>query len=112
MANADDVVDDVPDGADIGALADTLVDRGRAVLDQFPAVADSARDVLAGALMDNGGRANSTRRGPIDGNARSPIGEPRGARARGRRTVGGGRTHARGSSGSRGPARLTPYPSC
>src|SRR5664280_2171433 len=62
MANADDVVDDVPDGADIGALADTLVDRGRAVLDQFPAVADSARDVLAGALMDNGGRANSTRR--------------------------------------------------
>jgi hypothetical protein len=47
--NADDVVDDVPDGADIGALADTLVDRGRAVLDQFPAVADSARDVLAGA---------------------------------------------------------------
>jgi hypothetical protein len=31
------------------ALADTLVDRGRAVLDQFPAVADSARDALAGA---------------------------------------------------------------
>src|ERR1035437_7527976 len=47
--NADAVDDDVPDGADIGALADTLVDRGRAVLDQFPAVADSARDVLAGA---------------------------------------------------------------
>ena len=42
-------VDDVPDRADMGALADTLVDRGRAVLDQFPAVADSARDVLAGA---------------------------------------------------------------
>ena len=42
-------VDDVVDGADIGASADTLVDRGRAVLDQFPAVADSARDVLAGA---------------------------------------------------------------
>ena len=45
----DDDVDDAPDGADIGALADTLVDRGRAVLDQFPAVADSARDILAGA---------------------------------------------------------------
>ena len=47
--NADNDVDDVPDRADMGALADTLVDRGRAVLDQFPAVADSARDVLAGA---------------------------------------------------------------
>src|SRR5450759_2153635 len=45
----DDDVDDVPDRADMGALADTLVDRGRAVLDQFPAVADSARGVLAGA---------------------------------------------------------------
>ena len=31
--DVDDVVDDVPDGADVGALADTLVDRGRAVLD-------------------------------------------------------------------------------
>ena len=47
--NADDDVDDVPNQADMGALADTLVDRGRAVLDQFPAVADSARGVLAGA---------------------------------------------------------------
>ena len=47
--DADDVVDDVPDRANIGASADTLVDRGRAVLDQFPAVADSARDALAGA---------------------------------------------------------------
>src|SRR5450759_5262240 len=47
--DADDDVDDVPDRADMGALADTLVDRGRAVLDQFPAVADSARGVLAGA---------------------------------------------------------------
>jgi hypothetical protein len=47
--DVDDVVDDVPDGADVGALADTLVDRGRAVLDRVPAVADSAREVLAGA---------------------------------------------------------------
>jgi hypothetical protein len=47
--DAEDIVDDVPDRADMGALADTLVDRGRAVLDQFPAVADGARDVLAGA---------------------------------------------------------------
>ena len=45
----DDVDDDVADEADMGALADTLVDRGRSVLDQFPAVADSARDVLSGA---------------------------------------------------------------
>ena len=44
-----DADDDAPARADMGALADTLVDRGRAVLDQFPAVADSARDVLAGA---------------------------------------------------------------
>src|SRR5450756_322151 len=47
--DADDVDDDVPDRADMGPFADTLVDRGRAVLDQFPAVADSARDLLAGA---------------------------------------------------------------
>src|SRR5664280_3574676 len=47
--DAEDIVDDVPDRADMGALADTFVDRGRAVLDQFPAVADGARDVLAGA---------------------------------------------------------------
>src|SRR5665811_324585 len=47
--DADDVLDDGPDRGEIGALADTLVDRGRAVLDQFPAVADGARDVLAGA---------------------------------------------------------------
>ena len=33
----------------MGTLADTLVDRGRAVLDQSPTVADSARGVLAGA---------------------------------------------------------------
>ncbi len=46
--DADDVVDDGPARADMGALADTLVDRGRAVLDQFPIVADSARGVLAG----------------------------------------------------------------
>ena len=45
----DDVLDDGPDRADMGELADTVVDRGRAVLDQFPAVADSARDVLSGA---------------------------------------------------------------
>jgi hypothetical protein len=45
----DDVDDDVADGADIGNVADTLVDRGRAVLDRAPAVADSARDVLSGA---------------------------------------------------------------
>ena len=44
-----DADDDAPARADMGALADTLVDRGRAVLDQFPAEADSARDVLAGA---------------------------------------------------------------
>ena len=47
--DAEDIVDDVPDRADMGALADTLVDRGRAVLDQYPAVADGARDVFAGA---------------------------------------------------------------
>src|SRR5664279_3380418 len=47
--DAEDIVDHVPDRADMGALADTLVDRGRAVLGQFPAVADGARDVLAGA---------------------------------------------------------------
>src|SRR5664280_1481335 len=47
--DAKDIVDDVPDRADMGTLADTLVDRGRAVLDQFPAVADTARDVLVGA---------------------------------------------------------------
>lgn len=47
--DADDVADDGPARADMGALADTLVDRGRAVLDQFPTVADSARGVLAGA---------------------------------------------------------------
>ena len=44
-----DADDDAPARADMGALADTLVEGGRAVLDQFPAVADSARDVLAGA---------------------------------------------------------------
>ena len=47
--DADDVVDDGPARADMGAVADTLVDRGRAVLDQVPTVADSARGVLAGA---------------------------------------------------------------
>ena len=41
--------DDVPDGADTGNAVDTLVDRGRAVLDRVPDVADSARDVLSGA---------------------------------------------------------------
>ncbi|HEY5434108.1 MAG TPA: hypothetical protein VIK13_02640 [Candidatus Limnocylindrales bacterium] len=45
----DDVDDDVADGADIGNVVDTLVDRGRAVLDRAPDVADSARDLLAGA---------------------------------------------------------------
>lgn len=45
----DDVGDDVADGADIGNVVDTLVDRGRAVLDRAPDVADSARDLLAGA---------------------------------------------------------------
>ncbi len=42
-------VDDVVDGADSGAPADTLVDRGRAVLDRVPDVADSTYDALAGA---------------------------------------------------------------
>jgi hypothetical protein len=42
-------VDDVVDGAESGAPADTLVDRGRAVLDRVPGVADSAYDALAGA---------------------------------------------------------------
>ena len=46
--DADDVLDDGPDGADIDS-SPIVVDRGRAVLDQFPAVADSARGVLAGA---------------------------------------------------------------
>src|SRR5512141_3092137 len=47
--DADDVVDDGQARADIGALADTLVDRGRAVLHRSSTVADSARGVLAGA---------------------------------------------------------------
>jgi hypothetical protein len=47
--DADEVIDDGPARADMGALADILVGRGRAVLDQFPTVADSARGVLAGA---------------------------------------------------------------
>jgi hypothetical protein len=45
----DDDADDVPDGADSGTFADALVDRGRAVLDRVPAVADSGRDLLADA---------------------------------------------------------------
>src|SRR5450759_2300400 len=42
-------VEDVPDEADVAALADTLVERGRAVLERAPAVADSAREALADA---------------------------------------------------------------
>ena len=42
-------VEDGPDEADVAALADTLVERGRAVLEQVPAVADSAREALADA---------------------------------------------------------------
>lgn len=41
--------DDVPGGTATAAFADTLVDRGRAVLDRVPAVADSAREVLGAA---------------------------------------------------------------
>ncbi len=41
--------DDAPGGADAGALADTLVERGRAVLDQVPNVAAGAREALADA---------------------------------------------------------------
>ena len=41
--------DDAPDGADAGAVVDTLVERGRAVLDQVPNVAAGARDALADA---------------------------------------------------------------
>jgi hypothetical protein len=40
-------VDDVPDGTDTAAFAETLVDRGRAALDRVPGVADSAREALA-----------------------------------------------------------------
>jgi hypothetical protein len=42
-------VDDVPDGTAMGDVADTLVARGRAVVDRVPAVADSAREALADA---------------------------------------------------------------
>jgi NaMN:DMB phosphoribosyltransferase len=42
-------VDDVPDGTDTATFADTLVARGRAVVDRVPAVADSAREALADA---------------------------------------------------------------
>ncbi len=42
-------VDDVVDGAERSAPADAFVDRGRAVLDRVPGVADSAYDALAGA---------------------------------------------------------------
>jgi hypothetical protein len=41
--------DDAPGGADAGDLADTLVERGRAVLDQVPNVAAGAREALADA---------------------------------------------------------------
>lgn len=47
--DADDIADDGPARVDVGAVADTLVDRGRTVLDQFPTVADSARGALASA---------------------------------------------------------------
>jgi hypothetical protein len=42
-------VEDVPDEADVAALAGTLVERGRAVLERVPAVADGAREALADA---------------------------------------------------------------
>lgn len=42
-------VEDGLDEADVAALADTLVERGRAVLERVPAVADSAREALADA---------------------------------------------------------------
>jgi hypothetical protein len=41
--------DDAPNGADAAALADTLVERGRAVLEQVPNVAAGAREALADA---------------------------------------------------------------
>lgn len=41
--------DDVPNGTDSSTVAETLVDRGRAVVDRVPAVADSAREALADA---------------------------------------------------------------
>jgi hypothetical protein len=47
-------VDDAPTGADVAALADTLVERGRAVLDHVPAVAAGAR----GARADVQGQVN------------------------------------------------------
>ena len=40
---------DAPGGAAASALADTLVERGRAVLDQVPNVAAGAREALADA---------------------------------------------------------------
>jgi hypothetical protein len=42
-------VEDVPDGTATSGVADTLIDRGRAVVDRVPAVADSAREALADA---------------------------------------------------------------
>lgn len=42
-------LDDVPDGTTMGEVADAFVTGGRAVVDRVPAVADSAREALAGA---------------------------------------------------------------
>jgi hypothetical protein len=42
-------VDDLPDGEDVAAAAETLIDRGRAALERVPDVAVGARDVLVGA---------------------------------------------------------------
>ncbi len=47
--DADDAVADGEARANIGALADTLANRGRAVLDQIPTVTDNARSALTGA---------------------------------------------------------------
>ena len=38
--------DDAPGGAEVAALSDTLIERGRAVLDQVPTVAAGAREAL------------------------------------------------------------------
>jgi hypothetical protein len=42
-------VEDGPDEADVAGLADTLFERGRAVVERVPAVADGVREALADA---------------------------------------------------------------
>jgi hypothetical protein len=41
--------DDLPDEKDAADLADTVVDRGRAILERFPTVAGGARNALSEA---------------------------------------------------------------